>query len=43
MQIPSLKEAQKRTSRKVEIKENEYVLNDNLKVLGKDKKYFIKT
>ena len=43
MQTPSLKEAQKRTSRKVEIKENEYVLNDNLKVLGKGKKYFIKT
>ena len=43
MQIPSLKEAQKRTNKKVLIKENEYVLNDNLKVLGKDKKYFIKT
>ena len=43
MRIPSLKEAQKRTNKKVLIKENEYVLNDNLKVLGKDKKYFIKT
>ena len=43
MQIPSLKEAQKRTKKQVLVKENEYVLNDSLKVLGKDKKYFIKT
>ena len=43
MQIPSLKEAQKRTKREVLVKENEYVLNDSLKVLGKNKKYYIKT
>ena len=43
MQIPSLKEAQKRTNKEVLIKENDYVLNDNLKILGKDKKYYIKT
>ena len=43
MQMPNLKEAQKRTNKKVLVKENEYFLNDALKVLGKDKKYFIKT
>lgn len=43
MQIPSLKEAQKRTNKKVLVKENDYVLNDSLKILGKNKKYFIKT
>jgi len=43
MQIPSLKEAQKRTNKEVLIKENDYVLNDNLKILGKNKKYYIKT
>ena len=35
MQIPSLKEAQKRTNKKVLVKDNEYILNDNLKTLGK--------
>lgn len=40
---PNLKEAQKRTSKKVLVKENEYTLNDTLKILGKNKKYFIKT
>ena len=43
MEIPNLKEAQKRTNKRAEIKANEYILNDNLKVLGKNKKYFIKT
>ena len=43
MRIPSLKEAQKRTNKKVLVKENDYILNDELKVLGKNKKYFIKT
>ena len=43
MQIPSLKEAQKRTNKKVLVKENDYILNDNLKTLGKNKKYYIKT
>lgn len=43
MQIPNLKEAQKRTNKEVLIKPNEYILNDNIKLLGKNKKYFIKT
>jgi len=43
MQIPSLKEAQKRTNKKVLVKDSEYILNDNLKNLGKNKKYYIKT
>lgn len=43
MNLPNLKEAQKRTKNRVEIKENDYRLTDSQKVLGKDKKYFIKT
>ena len=43
MKIPSLKDAKVRTRNKSITKENEYILNDNLKVLGKGKKYFVKT
>jgi len=43
MQKPNLREAQKRTNKPVLVKEHEYVLNDALKTLGKDKKYFVKT
>ena len=43
MQIPNLKEAQRRTNRKVLVKNADYMLNDSLKVLGNNKKYFVKT
>ena len=43
MKLPNLKEARKRTKEKVLIKTNEYILNDNLRVLGKGKTYFVKT
>ncbi len=43
MLTPNLKEARIRTKNKVSVKEHEYILNDNLKTLGKDKKYYIKT
>lgn len=41
MQIPNLMEARKRSKEKVETKE--YILNDELKSIGQNKKYFIKT
>ena len=40
---PSLQKAQIRTKGKVEIKLNEYKLNEELKTIGKGLKYFIKT
>ncbi|MEG0266467.1 MAG: tRNA (N6-isopentenyl adenosine(37)-C2)-methylthiotransferase MiaB [Bacilli bacterium] len=43
MQLPNLKEAKKRTNKRVNVITDDYVLNDNLKTLGKDKKYLIKT
>ncbi len=43
MKIPNLKDAKVRTRNKSITKENEYILNDNLKVLGKGKTYFVKT
>lgn len=43
MNLPNLKEAKVRTSKEVLIKTNEYIMNNNLKELGKNKKYFLKT
>ena len=43
MKIPNLKDAKVRTRNKAITKENEYILNDNLRVLGKGKTYFVKT
>jgi len=43
MNLPNLKEAQKRTKKEVLIKTNEYIVNENLKTLGLGKKYFVKT
>ena len=43
MKIPNLKDAKVRTRNKSITKENEYILNDNLRVLGKGKTYFVKT
>ena len=41
MKIPNLKDAKVRTRNKSITKENEYILNDNLRVLGKGKTYFV--
>lgn len=41
MRLPNLDSARIRTKNKVNI--DEYILNDNLKELGKNKKYFLKT
>ena len=43
MKIPNLKDAKVRTRNKSITKESEYILNDNLRVLGKGKTYFVKT
>ena len=43
MKIPNLKDAKVRTRNKSITKENEYILNDNLRVLGKGKTYFVNT
>ena len=43
MKVPNLKDAKVRTRNKSITKENEYILNDNLRVLGKGKTYFVKT
>ena len=43
MKIPNLKDAKVRTRNKSITKDNEYILNDNLRVLGKGKTYFVKT
>ena len=40
---PNLLEAKKRTNKEVLIKTNEYIVKENLKELGKNKKYFVKT
>mgnify|MGYP003290311398 CR=1 FL=1 len=42
MQLPNLNEARRRTKNKVEIK-NSYVITENQKQLGLNKKYFVKT
>ena len=43
MNLPSLKEARKRTKKEVLTKTNEYIVKENLKKLGLNKKYFVKT
>jgi hypothetical protein len=40
---PSLLEAKKRTNKEVLVKTNEYIVKENLRELGKNKKYFVKT
>ena len=43
MNLPNLKEAQKRTKKEVLVKTNEYIVSENFKNLGLGKKYFVKT
>lgn len=43
MIIPNLKEAKKRSNKKVLTKTDEYIIENNLKNLGVNKKYFVKT
>ena len=43
MLLPSLEKAKCRTKKEVLIKTNDYIINENLKELGLNKKYFIKT
>ena len=43
MNLPNLKEAKIRTSKEVLIKTNEYIIDNNLKEIGKNKKYFLRT
>ncbi len=43
MNLPNLKEAQKRTHNKIPFLEEEYEVNDSLKELGKGKYYYIRT
>lgn len=40
---PNLLEAKKRTSKEVLVKTNEYIIKENLKHLGDNKKYYVKT
>lgn len=40
---PNLLEAKKRSKQEVLIKTNEYIVKENLKEIGKNKKYFVKT
>ena len=43
MLVPNLKEAKTRTSKESIVKANEYIVNNELKELGKNKLYFLKT
>ncbi len=43
MNLPSLEEARKRTKKEVLTKTNDYIVKENLKKLGLNKKYFVKT
>lgn len=43
MNLPNLKEAKIRTNKEVLIKTNDYIMNNNLKEIGKNKKYFLRT
>ena len=43
MKLPNMRDAQKRTSKEIVIKTNEYIVKENLKELGLGKKYYIKT
>ena len=43
MLVPNLKEAKKRSTKESVVKASEYIMNNELKELGKNKKYFLKT
>ena len=43
MQVPSLKDAHKRTKNDILVKTSDYKVPDDLKKIGVGKKYFIKT
>lgn len=43
MILPNLKDAKKRTDKEVTIKTDEYYVDEELKEIGKNKKYFLKT
>ena len=43
MNLTNLKEAKIRTSKEVLIKTNDYIMDNNLKEIGKNKKYFLRT
>lgn len=43
MLLPNLQEAKNRTKKEVLIKTNDYIIKENLKELGLNKKYFVKT
>lgn len=43
MQTPNLVEAKKRSNKEVLVKTNDYIVSENLKELGFNKKYFVKT
>ena len=43
MKLPDLNEARKRTKKEILIKTSENIIKDNLKKLGKGKKYYVKT
>ena len=43
MKTPNLKDARLRSKKEVLIKTNEYIVENNLKTLGKNKKYYVKT
>lgn len=43
MQTPDLLKAKIRTKEEIKTKTHEYIVNENLKEIGKNKKYFIKT
>lgn len=43
MLIPNLKEAQKRSKQEVRVLTHGYIVNSDLKTLGKNKKYFVRT
>ena len=43
MNLPNMKDAKKRSNNKVNVRYDDYFINDELENLGKDKKYFILT
>ena len=43
MKLPNLQEAKRRTKEEVKVLSHEYIMNSNLKELGKGKLYFVKT
>ena len=43
MKKPNLNEARCRTTKEIQIKTNEYVVKDEYKNIGKNKKYYVKT